>query len=160
MNVRTVEPNVDGTGLSVGVALSTFNETITGPMLDAVLETLEAHGVSDVTVVKVPGALELPVIARALTRSNDAVVAVGAVVEGETDHYEHVATQGSAGLMQVAIATGVPVANALLTVREVKHAIDRSRPGPGNKGAEAAEAALIAARAIRELRPQNSGAGF
>jgi len=160
MNVRTVEPAVDGTGLSVGVVLSTFNETITGPMLDAVLETLEAHGVSDVTVVKVPGALELPVIARALARKNDAVVAVGAVVEGETDHYEHVATQSSAGLMQVAVATGVPVANALLTVREVNHAIDRSRPGPGNKGAEAAEAALIAARAIRELRPQNSGAGF
>ena len=160
MNVRNVEPDLDGTGLSVGVALSTFNEAITSPMLDAVLETLEAHGVSEVTVVKAPGALELPVIARALARDNDAVIAVGAVIEGETDHYEHVATQGSAGLMQVSIRTGVPVANALLTVREVKHAMGRSRPGPSNRGAEAAKAALIAATAIRELRPQSPGAGF
>ena len=160
MKIRTVEVAANGEGLAVGVAVSTFNETITGPMLDAVLATLESMGVEDVTVVKVPGALELPVIARALTRSNDAVVAIGAVVEGETDHYEHVATQGSAGLMQVAIATGVPVGNALLTVREIEHAIDRSRPGPGNKGAEAAEAALIAATAIKALRPNKTGAGF
>jgi 6,7-dimethyl-8-ribityllumazine synthase len=160
MNVTTIEPTTDGAGFSVGVAMSTFNETITGPMLEAVLETLEAHGVDEVTLVKVPGALELPVIARSLTRNHDAVVAIGAVVEGETDHYQHVATQGSSGLMQVAIATGVPVGNALLTVREIEHAIDRSRPGPGNKGAEAAEAALIAASAIKALRPKKSGAGF
>lgn len=160
MKVTTVEPSLEGEGLSVGVALSTFNESITTPMLEAVLEVLEANGVDEVTVVKVPGALELPIIARALTRNHNAVVAIGAVVDGETDHYEHVATQGSAGLMQVAVATGVPVGNALLTVRDVGQAIDRSRPGPGNKGAEAAEAALIAAAAIKALRPNKTGAGF
>ncbi len=141
----------DGTGLAVGVVVATFNEAITEPLADGALERLAALGVTSVTVVRVPGALEVPVVAKALARSNDAIIAVGAVIEGETDHYEHVATQASAGLMQVSLDTGVPVGSAVLTVRSAAHAVERSRPGPGNKGAEAAEAAVIAANALRRL---------
>jgi 6,7-dimethyl-8-ribityllumazine synthase len=141
----------DGTGLAVGVVVATFNEAITEPLAAGALERLDELGVSSVTVVRVPGALEVPVVAKALAGSNDAVIAVGAVIEGETDHYEHVATQASAGLMQVSLDTGVPVGSAVLTVRSAAHAVERSRPGPGNKGAEAAEAAVIAANALRRL---------
>lgn len=146
-----VEMDRSGAGLAVGVAVATFNETITGPLADAAVGRLDELEVDRVTVVRVPGALELPVVVRALAADHDAVVAVGAVIEGETDHYVHVATQASAGLMQVSVTTGVPVGSAVLTVREMAHAIDRSRPGPGNKGAEAAEAAVIAANALRRL---------
>ena len=144
--------NSDGAGLRVGVVVATFNEAITEPLAQGAIEHLEALGVPDITVVRVPGALEVPVVAKALAGSHDAVVAVGAVIEGETDHYEHVATQTSAGLMQVSLDTGTPVGSAVLTVRSAAHAVDRSRPGPGNKGAEAAEAAVIAANALKGLR--------
>lgn len=143
--------NSTNDGLRVGMVISTFNESITSPMADAARQQLGRLGVDHVTVVHVHGALELPVVAKALAVHHDAIVAIGAVIEGETDHYEHVATQCSRGLMEVSLQTGVPVGNAVLTVRDVQHAIERSRPGPGNKGAEAAEAAVAAARAIQTL---------
>lgn len=144
--------NTDGAGLRVGVVVATFNEAITEPLARGAIEHLEALGVPDITVVRVPGALEVPMVAKALADGHDALVAIGAVIEGETDHYEHVATQTSAGLMQVSLETGTPVGSAVLTVRSAAHAVDRSRPGPGNKGAEAAEAAVIAANALKDLR--------
>ena len=87
-----------------------------------------------------------------LITGHDAVVALGAVVLGETDHYEHVATQCAAGLRQVALETGAPVAFGVLTAREVSQAIERAAPGPANKGAEAAEAAVTAANALNAIR--------
>jgi 6,7-dimethyl-8-ribityllumazine synthase len=146
-----LEPN--GGGLRVGVAVSAFNESITEGLLAGALAALESAGVADPTIVWVPGAFELPVVARALAEAGyDAVVAVGAVVLGETDHYTHVATQCAAGLRQVAAATGVPVTFGVLTAREVQQARERSLPGPGNKGREAAEAAVLVANAIRRIR--------
>lgn len=137
--------------LRVAVVVSTFNEAITTQLRNGALAALSEQGLSDPTVVEVEGALELPVVALAAAASHDLVVAIGAVIEGETDHYEHVATQCSRGLMDVALQTGIPVGNAVLTVRDVRHAVERSRPGPGNKGAEAARAAVTAAMAIRSL---------
>jgi len=151
MPVRDVAPELDGAGLAVGVIRSTFNSQLTNQLLDGALQALEAAGVADVTVVNVSGALELPVVARHLAEHHDAVVALGVVIEGETDHYEHVATQAMSGLMDVSVITGVPVGNGLLTVRVAQHAIDRSEPGEHNKGTEAAEAAVAAALAIRAL---------
>ncbi len=109
---------------------------------------------TDVTTVRLPGALELPIAAQRLIAAGmDAVIAIGAVIEGETDHYTHVATQTMAGLQRVALDTGVPVANAVLTVREFSHARDRSLPGHANKGYEAARAALDTVDALRRLKP-------
>lgn len=141
----------DPAQLSVAVVVSAFNESITQPLCDGALGALADLGVDVPRVVTVNGALELPVVAKALAAHHDAVVAIGAVIEGETDHYEHVATQCSRGLMDVSLQTGVPVGNAVLTVRAVQHAVDRSHPGPGNKGAEAAQAAVAAALAIKSL---------
>ncbi len=142
-----------GAGLRVAVAVSTFNESITAGLRTGALEALAAAGVEEVTVVEAPGAFELPVLARALAEcGHDAVVALGAVILGETDHYEHVATQCAAGLRRVSIDTGVPVTFGVLTTRDVSLARERSLPGAGNKGTEAAEAAIMAANALRVIR--------
>jgi 6,7-dimethyl-8-ribityllumazine synthase len=145
-------------GLRVGVVVSTFNGTITEGLRRGALDELERLGVTEPTVVEVPGALELPVIARTLVDTgHDCVVALGAVIEGETDHYHHVATQAMAGLMQVSVASGRPVGIGLLTVRDIAHAVERSRPGGGTKGAEAARAAVEAARVVASLRAASPG---
>lgn len=152
MKVHDVPVDIDGNGLRIGVVVAVFNEFITQPLLDGTLDRLEALNVASVQVVRVAGALELAPLAAHLAEQADAVVAIGAVIEGETDHYEYVATQSAAGLARVSIDSGIPIANAVLTVREVEHAKDRSLPGPSNKGYQAAEAAVIAANAIRAIR--------
>ncbi|MDH3500093.1 MAG: 6,7-dimethyl-8-ribityllumazine synthase [Acidimicrobiia bacterium] len=151
MNVVDVDRSDDSGEFRIGVVVSEFNAFVTEALLSGCLEALEAAGVGHVTVARVAGALEVPVIARKLAASHDAVVAIGAVIEGETDHYTHVANAASNGIAHVALETGIPVANAVLTVRDVAHARDRSLPGPSNKGYEAAEAALQAARVLRQL---------
>ena len=143
--------SADAAGLRVAVAVAEFNESITGGLLEGALDALKGMGAPDPTVVRVSGSFELPVVARALAARHDCVVALGAVVEGETDHYEHVATQAASGLQQVAVQTGVPVAFGVLTSRSVDLAVERSRPGAANKGAEAAEAAVRTANLLREI---------
>lgn len=145
----------DATGLKVGVAVATFNAEITNGLLEGALSVLDD---ADVTVVRVPGSFELPLVARTLIESGcDAVVAIGAVVLGETDHYEHIARETARALQDVMVASGVPVAFGVLTVRDAEHARVRSLPGPGNKGTEAAEAAVRTARLLADLRGPGSG---
>lgn len=140
----------DANGLNIGVAVATFNAEITDGLLDGALSVLDD---ADVSVVRVSGAFELPVVARALIdRGCDAVVALGAVVLGETDHYEHIARETARGLQDVMLQTGAPVSFGVLTVRDVEHARRRSLPGPSNKGTEAAEAAVRTARLLQEIR--------
>lgn len=137
----------------VAVVAARFNEAITAGLVEGAVGALERHGVAEVHVSWVSGALELPVVALAALESGfEAVVAVGAVVRGETDHYELVAGGSTRGLVDVSLATGRPVGNAVLAVHEYSQAVERSAPGPGNKGAEAAEAVIAAARAIAGLR--------
>lgn len=138
----------------IGIVCATFNAAITDPMREAAHKVLESSGVDEILVFEVPGALEIAVAARALIEEAgcEGVVAIGAVIKGETDHYEYVAAEASRGVAEVALRTGRPVGNALLTVREYDHAVERSRPGPGNKGAEAAEAVVAVARRLAGLR--------
>ncbi len=139
--------------LRVAVAVATFNAPVTEGLLQGTLGYLADAGVPEPTVVRVPGSFELPVVCQALARQGyDAVVALGAVIKGDTDHYEHIASQAARGLMDVALESGVPVGFGVLTTRTSEHAVERSRPGPGNKGIEAAEAAVTAARVLRRLR--------
>lgn len=149
---REIAANRDGSGLSVGVVVSRFAKFDPQPLLDGALRFLEEAGVEKVVVVEVAGALEAPVIAAVLAKTMDAVVALGAVIKGETDHYHHVASQSAAGLARVALDTGTPVANGVLTVRNALAAAARSRPGLDNRGREAAVAALVAANALRSLQ--------
>ncbi len=149
----SIQEPVDATGLRVAVAWATFNEAVTGGLREGAVAWLETAG-AEVDVVAVPGAFELPLVARQLATNHDAVVAIGAVIEGETDHYEHVAHRASEGLMRVMLDTGTPVAFGILTARDPEHARVRSMPGHANKGAEAAEAAVRTALVLRDLRPE------
>lgn len=150
MSAITGKP--EGGGLRIAVARSQYNRPVTDGLLEGALQALQDAGVVDPTVVEVPGAFDLPLIVRKLAEAgSDAVVAIGAVVEGETDHYEHVAHRATEGLMQVMLETGVPVTFGILTVRDPAHAFARSGPNEHNKGKEAAEAAVILANLLRQM---------
>ena len=150
--IRTVEGNLDAAGLKIGLAVAGWNKTITDRLLEGAVSRLEALGAEDVTVLKVPGALELPVGVAALARDGcNAVVAIGTVIKGDTDHYEIVVRESTAGVARVAESQGVPVANAILAVRNVEDAVERSGPEESNKGAEAVDAAVAMANALRQL---------
>lgn len=144
--------DLNAVGLRVAVVTSMFNAAITKGLTDGAIDFLEEAEAEEIMSVHAPGAFELPLLAQKLARSGyDAVVCLGAVIEGETDHYDHVAHRASEGLMRVQLDTGVPVAFGILTVRDVEHARSRSEPGPENKGREAAIAAVMAARALKAL---------
>ena len=135
-----------GAGARVALVCAKFNGGITERLVDGALEALQALGVHGdaVEVAWVPGAFELPLAAARLARSDriDAVVALGAVIRGETAHFDYVAGQCAAGLQQVALTTGVPVVFGVLTTEDVDQALSRSDEGADNKGYEAAVTAL------------------
>ena len=140
-------------GLHIGIAVAGWNPTITDLLLRGAQRRLETLSASEVTVLRVPGALELPLGAKALAEKGcDGVVAVGAIVKGATDHYEIVVRESGAGISTVALDTGVPVANAILAVHRSEHATERAGEGESNKGAEAAEAVVTMVNALRVLR--------
>ena len=143
---------LDASGLRVAVVVSDFNSHITDGLLNGARVRLKLAKCDEIEIIRSPGAFELPLLALAAARSGfDAVVALGAVIEGETDHYEHIAAQAAAGLMRASLDTGVPIGFGVLTVRHEEHAVARSQSGPGNKGAEAAAAALRSALTLRSL---------
>ena len=148
----------DARGLRVAVICARFHAEVAEGLLSGALAALREMGAADdrVTVVDVPGAFELPLAARAAAESGrfDAIVALGAVVRGETDHHEHIAREASAGLAAVARETGVPVGFGLLTAADVAQARARSVAGPDNKGAQAARAAVAMVHVLRRLRKE------
>jgi 6,7-dimethyl-8-ribityllumazine synthase len=148
----------DGRGVRVALLRASFNAHVVDGLLAAARQALLDAGVADgdLTVIDVPGALELPLAAQAAARSGrfDALVALGAVIRGETDHYDHVAREASSGLMRVSLDTGVPVGFGVLTVGVEGQALARAAAGPGNKGAEAARAALAMVHVLRGLAPK------
>jgi 6,7-dimethyl-8-ribityllumazine synthase len=145
----------DARGLRVAVVRAGFHPEVADGLLSGALQALREMGAADgaVTVAEVPGAFELPLAARAGARSGrfDAVVALGAVIRGETDHYEHIAREAAHGLSAVARESGVPVGFGVLTCETEAQALSRSAPGEANKGAEAALAALAMVHALRRL---------
>jgi 6,7-dimethyl-8-ribityllumazine synthase len=141
-----------GRGLRVLILQSRFNDAVVaGLALGALEYTAEVGASAEVQVA--PGAFELPLLAKtaALTGRYDAIVALGAVIKGETDHYDHIARESARGIMDAGLATGVPVAFGVLTVTKQAHAVARAKRGPHNKGREAAAAAIDAAFLIRKL---------
>lgn len=147
---------MDGPGLRIGVVVARFNDFVTRPLLTGALETLERHGVQDaaITVAWVPGAFELPVIAKAMAQSGryDAVICLGAVIRGETDHYEMVAGQAASGIAAVGLDTGVPAIFGVLTADNMDQAINRAGGKSGNIGSNAAAAAVETARLLQAIR--------
>ena len=147
--------DIDGTGLKIAIAVARFNEFITGRLLEGAAEGLERHGVSanDVAIAHVPGSFELPLAVRRLARTGryDALIAIGAVIKGETDHYEHVAGEVAKGISSASVDTGVPVIFAVLTTHTIEQAINRSGGKNGNAGYSAAISAIEMANLIRSI---------
>ena len=149
---RVHEGSLDASGLHIGIAAARWNQAITDRLVQGAIERLESLGVAVITVLRVPGALELPLGASKLAEAGcDAVVAIGTVVKGETDHYDIVVRESSSGITRVGLDTGVPVANAVLAVHDYEHALERAGIGEANKGVEAVDAAIRMVTAIRGL---------
>ena len=143
---RTYEGSHDGRHLRIAIIASRFNEPITKLLLEGAVDALKGHGVSgdDISVAWVPGAFEVPLAAKRIASSGevDAIVCVGAVIRGETAHFDYVAAHASNGIGRVSLETGIPIANGVLTTNDAQQAWDRAGGKAGNKGAEAALAAL------------------
>ena len=146
----------DARGVRVALLHAAFNAEVVAGLLRGAREALREMGASekDIEVIQVPGAFELPLAARAAAHFGrfDAVVALAAVIRGETDHYEHIAREVSAGLATVARESLVPVGFGVLTVEKEAHAAARAKAGPANKGAEAARAAVAMVHVLRDLK--------
>lgn len=143
---QVYEGPFEGRGVKMAVVASRFNETVGRRLVDGALDCLRRHGVADadISVVWVPGAFELPAAAMRLASSGevDAIVCVGAVVRGETPHFDYVAGHAASGIGEVSLRTGVPVTFGVLTTESSEQAMDRAGGKAGNKGFEAALAAL------------------
>jgi 6,7-dimethyl-8-ribityllumazine synthase len=156
---RVYEGDYTGARLRVGIVASRFNETISRRLLDGALDCLTRHGVADgdVIVAWVPGAFEIPLAAQRLAASGevDAVVCVGAVIRGETAHFDYVAGHAARGVGGASLTTGVPVTFGVLTTEDGDQASERAGGKAGNKGFEAALAALEMANLLASLpKPQ------
>ena len=142
-------------GLRVAIIAGRFNDFIVEPLLSGAVELLEQHGAQRdaIKVLRVPGAFELPLVAQKLAASGrfDAVIALGAVIRGDTPHFDFVAGECAAGLARVALDTGVPVIFGVLTTDTVEQASDRAGGKHGNKGADAALTAIEIVRLLRDL---------
>ncbi len=150
------EGGLDATGLKVAILVSRFNSFITERLLDGARDALVRHGCaeSDIDLVRVPGAWEMPVAAAELARRkrHDALICLGCVIRGETPHFDYVAGEATKGLGQVASQHGVPVGFGILTTNTLEQAIDRAGAKSGNKGADAALSAIEMANLMRRLR--------
>jgi len=154
---------VDGAGLRLGIVATQWHAEITGTLLDRALAAAKECGIAEPTAVRVPGAIELPVVAQELARGHDAVVALGVVVRGGTPHFEYVCDSVTAGLTRGALDAGIPVGNGVLTCDTVEQALDRCGlpDSKEDKGWEATVAALSTALVLSGLRaagPHAAGA--
>lgn len=151
-----IEGYLNATGLKFAIVVAKFNSFITDRLLSGALETLTRCGCDPaaVEVVKVPGSWELPVTVKTIAEQHrhDAIIALGAVIRGDTPHFDYVAAQAASGLAQIPMQTGVPVVFGVLTTNTVEQAIDRAGAKSGNKGSDAALTAIEMADLLRRLR--------
>lgn len=152
---KTYRGDTLGRGLRIGIAVSRFNETVTTRLLDGAIEGLTANGVSrqEIDIAWTPGALELPIVARQMAASGqyDAIVCIGAVIRGETAHFDYVSAGAQQGIVHAALETGVPILFGVLTTNNLDQAMARSGGKKGNKGLDAAAAAIEMANLLKDL---------
>ena len=145
----------DARGRRFAVVAASFNELVVRPLLDGALSCFRAHGISDedLQVAWVPGAFELPIVAKRLASSGvfDGIVCLGAVIRGETAHFDYVAGEAARGIQEVALQTGIPVAFGLLTTETLEQALDRAGGKHGNKGWDAAMTAMQTASVLDQV---------
>jgi 6,7-dimethyl-8-ribityllumazine synthase len=155
-NIEELEPNLAGSGLRIGIAMSRFNAEVGEGLLSGAVEELKRLGVrdEDVLITSVPGALELPLTLQAMAQSDhfDALLALGCVIRGETYHFEVVSNESARGITDVQLQTGVPVANGVLTTEDDDQALSRMHV----KGREAAQAAVEMANLLRQFHARRT----
>ncbi|MCL2797050.1 MAG: 6,7-dimethyl-8-ribityllumazine synthase [Firmicutes bacterium] len=153
--MKKIEGLLLGEGTKYCIVAGRFNEFITTKLIGGAVDTLTRHGVKedDIEVVWVPGAFEIPLVAKkaAESRKFDAVITLGAVIRGNTSHYDLVASEVAKGVAQVSLATGVPVIFGVITSENIEQAIERAGTKAGNKGSDAALAALEMASVIKQM---------
>ncbi|MBI4616400.1 MAG: 6,7-dimethyl-8-ribityllumazine synthase [Planctomycetes bacterium] len=153
--MREFTGSLDGQGLTFALVVSRFNEVVTGRLLAGAIDCLVRHGVrdADLTVVRVPGAFEIPLAAKAAAESGRfrGVVCLGALVRGETPHFDYLSSAVAKALAEVGLSTGVPASFGVLTTDTLDQALDRAGGKAGNKGAEAALAVLEMVRLLERL---------
>ncbi len=150
---RTFEGNLLGQGLHVGIVAARFNEFIVNKLVGGAFDALQRHGVAaeDIDLAWVPGSFEIPLVAKRMAESGRyaAVVCVGAVIRGATPHFDYVAAEVSKGVANVSLGSGVPVIFGVLTTENIEQAIERAGTKAGNKGFDAAVAAIEMANLLR-----------
>jgi len=155
MTIKTIEGALSVQGARFCLVVSRFNSFVVESLLDGALDALKRHGAAedDLTLVRVPGAFEMPLALQAAAASGryDAVIALGAVIRGGTPHFEYVAGECVKGMAQVMMKQGIPVAFGVLTVDTIEQAIERAGTKAGNKGAEAALSAIEMVDVMRQL---------
>lgn len=146
--------NVVGTDLKIGIVVGRFNDLITTSLVNGALGTLKSHGVKEehIDVAWVPGAFEVPLIAKQMAeQSYDAVIALGAVIRGATPHFDYVCNEAAKGISQASLQTGKPVIFGIITTDTIEQAIERAGTTVGNKGADAATAAIEMANLVKVI---------
>lgn len=153
--MKIIEGELQAKGLKFGIVVSRFNDFITSRLLEGAVDALVRHGASegDIEVVKVPGAFEIPVIAKRMAAKGayQAVICLGTVIRGATPHFEYVASEVSKGVAAASLETGVPIAFGVITSDTIEQAVERAGTKAGNKGWDAAITAIEMAQVIRRL---------
>jgi 6,7-dimethyl-8-ribityllumazine synthase len=153
--MKTFEGNLIAKDLKFGIIVGRFNEFIGGKLLSGALDALKRHGASedDIEVVLVPGAFEIPLIAKKMAKSGkyDSVICLGAVIKGSTPHFDYVSSEVSKGIASVSLETEVPVIFGVLTTDTIEQAIERAGTKAGNKGYDAAVTAIEMANILKEI---------
>ena len=152
---KVMEGYITGKGLKFGIVVSRFNEFITNKLLGGALDTLHRHETrdEDVDVAWVPGAFEIPLVAKKMAESGkyDAIICLGAVIRGSTSHYDYVCNEVSKGVAQVGMTTGVPAIFGVVTTENIEQAIERAGTKAGNKGADGAMSAMEMANLLKKI---------
>ncbi len=152
---RTFEGHLDAKGLRIGIVISRFNEFISTKLLGGAMDALIRHGAEDerIEVAWVPGAFEIPLVAKRMANSGkyDCVICLGCIIRGATPHFDYVAAESSKGIAQVAMRSDCPVAFGVLTTDTIEQAIERAGTKAGNKGWDAALAAVEMANLIKQI---------
>ncbi|MEK6526023.1 MAG: 6,7-dimethyl-8-ribityllumazine synthase [Nitrospirota bacterium] len=154
--MKTLEGQLDARPFRFGIVVSKYNEFVTSRLLAGAVEVLTKAGASDeaIEVTRVPGAFEIPLVARRMARSGrfDAVICLGAVIRGETSHFEYISAEASRGIAQAAWESDLPVIFGVLTTETVEQALERAGAPERNKGAEAARTAIEMANLMKQLQ--------
>ncbi len=154
-NVKVIEGKYNAQGLRFGIVVSRFNEFFTSKLMSGAIDCLLRHDANkdDITVAWVPGAFELPLVAKKMAESGkyDAIIALGTVIRGSTSHYDYVCNEAAKGIAQASMATGVPVSFSVVTTENLDQAIERSGTKAGNKGVDGAMTAIEMANLLRQI---------